>query len=254
MKSPLRYPGGKSRVAKKLVDLFPQDIKLYAEPFLGGGSVFLEVCERYPNIPKIGCDLDQDLIGFWQALRDNGDLLLLFAKATLKLPPDKLREYCLKLKEEEAKGEGLCPPQFYVLNRCSFNGSITKGGLSPTFSRFTEKQCNLLDKYEDLLSNKVWFLNQDFLTFFRTNQEDAGNFYFIDPPYVGIDNLYKHGSIDHDMLFSCLDFNCKARWMMTINDHPYIRKTYKDYNIETLDMVYGMSKNKKQSELLIRNY
>lgn len=253
MKSPLRYPGGKSRVAKKLVDLFPQDIGLYAEPFLGGGSVFLEVCERFPQVPKVGCDLDEDLIEFWKALRDNGDLLFEFVRGYIKMPHDELREACLRFKEIKAKGGSLAPPQYYVLNRCSFNGSLTKGGLSPTFSRFTEKQWNTLDKYEDLLRG-TWFVNQDFIDFFRSNCEHPSNFYFIDPPYVGIDNLYEHGVIDHDLLFECLNFNCKSKWLMTINDHPYIRKTYKDYNIDTIDMVYGMSKNKKQSELIIRNY
>lgn len=46
MKSPLRYPGGKSRVAKQIADLIPHDTETYAEPFLGGGSVLLEVAKR----------------------------------------------------------------------------------------------------------------------------------------------------------------------------------------------------------------
>ena len=36
MKTPLRYPGGKSRAMKFLGEYFPQDIQSYVEPFLDG--------------------------------------------------------------------------------------------------------------------------------------------------------------------------------------------------------------------------
>ena len=43
LKTPLRYPGGKSRAVKKMAEFFPlfKDYKEYREPFLGGGSVAL---------------------------------------------------------------------------------------------------------------------------------------------------------------------------------------------------------------------
>ena len=46
LKTPLRYPGGKSRAAKYLIGQFPTDIKQYREPFLGGGSVALHVSKK----------------------------------------------------------------------------------------------------------------------------------------------------------------------------------------------------------------
>ena len=41
LKTPLRYPGGKSRACKKMDPFFPDlsDYDEYREPFLGGGSV-----------------------------------------------------------------------------------------------------------------------------------------------------------------------------------------------------------------------
>ena len=39
LKTPLRYPGGKSRATKYLIPKMPKDITEYREPFLGGGSV-----------------------------------------------------------------------------------------------------------------------------------------------------------------------------------------------------------------------
>ena len=55
-KTPLRYPGGKSRACKKMEPFFPdlRDYNVYYEPFLGGGSVALHVTKKYPNI-KTNC-------------------------------------------------------------------------------------------------------------------------------------------------------------------------------------------------------
>ncbi|MYD39123.1 MAG: DNA adenine methylase, partial [Chloroflexi bacterium] len=43
VKSPLRYPGGKSRAIKQILRHLPARIDEYREPFVGGGSVFLAV-------------------------------------------------------------------------------------------------------------------------------------------------------------------------------------------------------------------
>ena len=50
LKTPLRYPGGKSRACTKMDPYFP-DLRNYVEfrePFLGGGSVAIHVSKKYP--------------------------------------------------------------------------------------------------------------------------------------------------------------------------------------------------------------
>ena len=58
-KTPLRYPGGKSRACKKMEPFFPdlRDYDVYYEPFLGGGSVALHVTKKYPNLKIVVNDL-----------------------------------------------------------------------------------------------------------------------------------------------------------------------------------------------------
>ena len=51
LKTPLRYPGGKSRAAAQLVSAFPNEISEFREPFLGGGSVAIEFTKRFPDVP-----------------------------------------------------------------------------------------------------------------------------------------------------------------------------------------------------------
>ena len=77
LKTPLRYPGGKSRACTKMDPYFPdlRDYKEYREPFLGGGSVAIHVAKKYPHLNIWVNDLYQPLVNFWQQLQDRGDIL-----------------------------------------------------------------------------------------------------------------------------------------------------------------------------------
>ena len=82
LKTPLRYPGGKSRALSKLFQ-YILDLKNYTdyhEPFLGGGSVALEISKRYPHLQIWVNDLYEPLYNFWRELQDHGheveDILL----------------------------------------------------------------------------------------------------------------------------------------------------------------------------------
>jgi DNA adenine methylase len=41
IKSPLRYPGGKSKAIDQIAEYIPDSFSEYREPFVGGGSVFI---------------------------------------------------------------------------------------------------------------------------------------------------------------------------------------------------------------------
>ena len=73
LKTPLRYPGGKSRAASTLVSEFPHNISEYREPFLGGGSVAIEFTKRFPDVPVWVNDKYYYLTTFWQQLQCAGE-------------------------------------------------------------------------------------------------------------------------------------------------------------------------------------
>ncbi len=77
-KSPLRYPGGKSRALKQILPLIPVNISEFREPFVGGGSVFFAIQNLFQDRIK-SCwinDLNYDLYCFWKQVRDNGSNLV----------------------------------------------------------------------------------------------------------------------------------------------------------------------------------
>ena len=78
LKTPLRYPGGKSRALTKIVPHIPDltGYKEYREPFLGGASVAIQVSKMYPDLSIWVNDLYTPLFIFWQQLQENGYLFL----------------------------------------------------------------------------------------------------------------------------------------------------------------------------------
>mgnify|MGYP001273996626 FL=1 len=71
LKTPLRYPGGKSRACTKMDPYFPdlREYKEFREPFLGGGSVAIHITKKYPNLDIWVNDLYEPLVNFWQQLQ-----------------------------------------------------------------------------------------------------------------------------------------------------------------------------------------
>ena len=71
LKTPLRYPGGKSRACGKMAQYFPnlKDYTEYREPFLGGGSVAIYISQMHPHLKITVNDLYEPLMNFWSNLQ-----------------------------------------------------------------------------------------------------------------------------------------------------------------------------------------
>ena len=77
LKTPLRYPGGKSRACTKMGQFFPafSNYKEFREPFLGGGSVAIYLSKMHPSLNIWVNDLYEPLVNFWQTIQDDGQNL-----------------------------------------------------------------------------------------------------------------------------------------------------------------------------------
>ena len=73
LKTPLRYPGGKSRAVQKLFQFLPKEITEFREPFLGGGSFAIAMTKQYPDLPIWVNDMYEPLYNFWKELQVNGE-------------------------------------------------------------------------------------------------------------------------------------------------------------------------------------
>lgn len=63
---PLKWHGGKTYLASRIIDLMPDHLH-YVEPFFGGGAVLL--AHSGDNRSELANDLNNDLTNFWQVLK-----------------------------------------------------------------------------------------------------------------------------------------------------------------------------------------
>ena len=127
LKTPLRYPGGKSRAITKISEFFP-DLSQYdqfREPFVGGGSVALWVTKTYPDLLIWVNDLYEPLYNFWTNLQTHGQQMeeMLTELKNENPDPDKAKELFIECKNQISTGDDLDRAvAFYVVNKCSFSG------------------------------------------------------------------------------------------------------------------------------------
>jgi DNA adenine methylase Dam len=269
LKTPLRYPGGKSRAVKYLVPKMPKDATEYREPFLGGGSVAIAFTKEYPDIPVWVNDLYEPLVNFWQMLQTRSDGLFVLLEAYKKeySTPDSARElfnYCKQDLNDEEKPELCRAAAFYVVNKCSFSGLTESSSFSAQASdhNFTMRGITNLPKYSELIQN--WKITcGPYWDMMMT----VGTFWFFDPPYDIKDNLYGkkgelHKGFNHEEFHAWItQGNVKDRWMITYNTNPTLMEWYDGYYQTKWDLTYTMrsvgdymNEQKDRAELLITNY
>lgn len=265
LKSPLRYPGGKSRAIKILMPFFPQDFDELVEPFFGGGSVGLYLAQNLGLKQIFANDLNTDLYCFWQTLKTQNKALIDEIKRTRQTHTNG-RELYEKLLAR--RGENLSDFQravdFFVLNRITFSGVVDCGGYSQKAyeSRFTPSSIERLKNMDSILRNFT-FSNQSYERLLQNNGKRV--FIFLDPPYFSASKskLYGkkgdlHTNFDHERLCEHLK-NTKHHFLLTYDDSEFIRELYKDFYKLKYTLQYGMNnfkqtKANKGQELLISNY
>ena len=245
-RSPLRYPGGKSRAVSAIMRLIPNDTTLMWSPFLGGGSVELACAAR--GIEVFGSDLFEPLVNFWNILLEDRDRLADAVEEYLPLP--KHRFYELQKTYLQMSDPLERAAVFFVLNRASFSGATLAGGMSPGHPRFTPSSIQRLrDFYIEGFAVKHCDYREAII-----NAPDE--LMYLDPPYIIDSKLYgykgdMHTDFDHEELARIL--RGKSKWILSYNDSEIIRDLYDGYEILTPQWVYGMARDKRSREVLIVN-
>lgn len=252
MKSPLRYPGGKTRACSILDEIINEkgfDKSVVISPFFGGGSFEFFLCNKYGS-KLIVNDKFKPLISFWKSVQTRKVELCSELRKLLNVVSKSIfstmRDTIMEDTDDFIQGY-----KYFVINRCSFSGATLSGGFSTESSkkRFTESS---IKRTEDLNLNDVEFHNLDFETFLKGKK----GLIFLDPPYYLNENsnLYgkngdMHENFNHEKLFQVL--KKRKNWIMTYNNCDYIRDLYKNYEIREVKWSYGMNTSKDSSEIVI---
>ncbi len=243
-KSLLRYPGGKSRGAKEILKFFPSELDSICSPFIGGGSIELELANR--GIKVFGYDIFEPLTSFWQELlRDPKELA---ERVRKYYPLTNSKFYSLQSEYMGIKNKKERAAVFFVLNRASFSGTTLSGGMSSGHPRFTQSIIERLSRFE---IGNLKVENADYHDSLPKHPKD---FLYLDPPYANNGKLYGergniHESFNHEGLAEILVK--RDGWILSYNDCEIVRDLYEGFNKINLKWAYGMNNDKKSNELLI---
>src|SRR5215467_7610913 len=79
MAGPLTYIGGKNRLSKRVIEIFPEHLT-YVEPFAGGAQVFFR---KEPSKVEVLNDLDGEVVNFFRVCQQHYEELLRYLRFTL---------------------------------------------------------------------------------------------------------------------------------------------------------------------------
>ncbi|MCK4664022.1 MAG: DNA adenine methylase [Bacteroidales bacterium] len=263
IKSPLRYPGGKSRAVKIISPLVPE-FNEFREPFLGGGSVFVYLKQKHPNKIYWVNDLYPNLFHFWKQTQQNINKLIEQIMQWKNNYKNGKELHRFLIDNIEKFDELKKAAAFFVFNRITFSGTSESGGFSKAAfeKRFTQSSIERAKALSPILNN-VKITNFDYQKVLEAEGEKV--FIFLDPPYYSATKsaLYGkngnlHKSFDHERFASVLK-NTNHKWLVTYDDSEYIRDLFLFAHINEWNLTYGMrnvNKNGSQNakELFISNY
>ena len=272
LKTPLRYPGGKSRACTKMDPYFPdlRDYVEFREPFLGGGSVALHVTKKYPHLKITVNDLYEPLMNFWVQLQQFGEELTdkIRQYKSTHPEPDSARELFNNSKES-VNDRSLDiierAAAFYIVNKCSFSGLTESSSFSKaaSISNFSMRGIEKLPGYSSLISN--WHINQYSYEHLMENDIHDGLFMYLDPPYDIKDNLYgrkgsMHKGFDHDQFAADCD-KYDIPMLISYNSDQLVKDRFKNWNATEFEHTYTMRsvgeymrEQHQRKELLLFNY
>jgi len=263
IKSPLRYPGGKSRAVKLISTLIPE-FDEFREPFLGGGSVFIYAKQRFPNKKFWVNDLYFELYKFWEMTQKNVDSLIEKIYEWREQFPIGKELHKFLNENLDVFNDLERATAFFIYNRITFSGTSLSGGFSEgAFTgRFTESSIQRLNEFANVI-NGTTITNFDYEKLVKREGENV--FIFLDPPYYSAKrsalygrNGHLHKLFDHEK-FACAMKNCRHKWLITYDDSDYVRDLFSFAKITAWELVYGMrnvteNSDQKGREIFISNY
>lgn len=247
------WMGGKRRLAKHILPLIPQHT-CYCEPFTGGAAILFL---KEPSKVEVINDINGGLINLYRVVKYHLNEFI----AQFKFILISRQQYeWQKMANTENLTDIQRAANFYYIQRLSFGATLNSRNYG--YATICAPKLNLLRIEEEL--------SQAHIRLARVNIEHldwegcikrydrAHTFFYLDPPYwqmTGYKVDFEWSNYEQIAEFMK---TAKGKFLLSINDHPDIKKLFKDFNIKTVGIKYtvgGSKVNTSQSnELLIMNY
>ena len=227
--SPLRYPGGKKKLASFIAEaIIVNGIQggTYIEPFAGGAGIALQMLfmEHVNNI--IINDIDRSIYSFWYSVLNETDHLCRMIRDTPITVEEWVKQKAVQKQKYEAAFLSLGFSTFF-LNRTNRSG-IINGGIIGGKGQTGKWKMDVRFNKDDLIKriqkialyeSRIRLCNEDAIDFINTIRLSLNErtLIYFDPPYYNqgaalYANHYTH--VDHEELSRFIQ-GLEYKWILT---------------------------------------
>lgn len=244
------WVGGKRRLAKHLLPLFPEH-KCYVEPFCGGAALFFR-----KNASKVEVinDVNGELINLYRVVKNHLEEFVRQFKWALS--SRQVFEW-----EKSTPVEVLTDIQraarFYYLQNMAFGAKVE----GQTFGTATTAPVgiNLLRLEENLSAAHLRLARTtiEHLSWIECIEkyDRPHTLFYLDPPYWGTQGYGVEFGLEQYDVIAHMARTIKGNMIISVNNIPEMRQTFSGLHIETVDLKYSLGSNRQQGrELIIRNF
>jgi len=264
--SPLRYPGGKGRLAGFVERIFEENKMLdgvYVEPYAGGAAVAISLLMReYASHIYIN-DVSKPVYLFWKAVMVDTDLLCrkIFDRKVTVAEWKRQRTIHQRFRDHSRVAVAFST---FFLNRTNRSGIIDGGGMIGGFdqqgpwkldARYNKRE--LIGRIEAIAaySNRIHVFNKDAEDFLKTTIPNLPSkpLFFLDPPYFEQGHrLYEnhYSPADHIRVANVVKKKLPRKWIISYDNHPEIRSAYRGCRRMIYSLPYSAAKRYEGSEVM----
>ena len=266
--SPLRYPGGKSQLAKRVQRLVEKNgwkSRLYVEPFAGGFGVGLYLLQNNFIDQAVINDFDLHVYHFWKAALFQTEELVQLVRETPITLEERTRQKDIYLDRNSSTLQDGFATLF--LNRVNYSGVLFAGPIGGKEQRSAYSigcrfnKDGIIQRIQNVgnLRDRVSLFNLDANDLIRQEliQENTNCFYNIDPPYVlkgkSLYSMY-FSEQDHRMFAETVDRYLRdIPWIITYDECELVRDIYVDFHIHEYKLFHSAHDRTRGAELVITN-
>ena len=264
--SPLRYPGGKGKLAsfmEYMIDQLGHRGGTYIEPFAGGAGIAMELLLRNVISRIVINDYDKAVWSFWKAILTETDRFVEEIRTVPLTVDEWQKQHEILVTKNDKYSFELGFAAFY-LNRTNRSG-IIKGGVIGGQEQAKDWKMDVRFKREELVTRiqriavrkkDIKLYNKDVNSFIKNYAplyEENALIYF-DPPYFRKgQQLYMNffNYKDHVRIEQEIREHVNCDWIITYDYEPQIEEIYHNYNLRLYDLNYSVSTKRKANELMI---
>lgn len=246
------WMGGKRRLAPEILPLFG-DHTCYVEPFCGAAALFFL---KQPSEAEVLNDINGDLVNLYRVIKHHLEEFVRQFKWALT---SRQIYTWHQMERPETLTDIQRAARFFYLQRLAFGGRVA----GQTFGTSTTAgpKLNLLRMEEDLSAAHLR-LSDTVIEHLPWEEcirryDRAHTLFYCDPPYWQTEGYGVEFPFEHYERMADLARQIEGTLIVSINDHPDIRRVFEGLPMKTVSLQYtvgGGTNSKPVQELIIGNW